>query len=548
MTPLRVFVFLALAVILGVPFALKPATVEPGRDVPHLIIITPHVRQISTEFGDAFSAWHKRKFGSEVFVDWRGPLGTSEIITLLKAQYTAALERGEIAADGSCKPGTVGFDIMLGGGTYDHKRLADPAAVQVGSGDTKRAISMSVPANLPDEVLKPLQPNQIGSEKLYDDKQCWIGTALSSFGIVSNVDTLADLGVKGPVKSFEDLADPKLVGMVALADPRQSGSVTTVIDLIINATVVNRARAEGWDNVLLEKDWLAKATAAGRAGEIDEQWDKAWRLLREITANTRYFTNSSTKPPIDISQGEAAAGLAIDFYGRTQGQSILKPGQDASESRVVYIDPVGATSYDPDPISILRGGPNFALAQKFAEFCLTEEAQALWQFPSAKNPKSASNPVVDAVRLGPKQYELRRMPIRRDMYEKFPDAMIDRSNPFKDAVKIRPLGWRDCLLNTLPAFSIEVTEQQRAAWIALNKARADKAFPVERLVEMEKLFYAFPTTTLPDGTTVEFKPAQVGALIAAWRANKDDFKSRYKIDSVRYFRANYERVVELSRR
>lgn len=548
MTWTRLFVFVALAVILGVPFALKPASVEPGRDVPHLIIITPHVRQISTEFGEGFSAWHKRTFGSEVFVDWRGPLGTSEIISMLRAQYTAALERGDIAPDGSCKPGTIGFDVMLGGGTYDHKRLADASAAQAVVGGKTVGISMSIPAGLSEQVLAPLNPNEIGSEKLYDPKQCWIGTALSSFGIVSNTDTLAGLGINEPIRSFAGLADPRLVGMVALADPRQSGSVTTVIDLILNSTVVNRARAEGWDGLLMEKDWLAKATAAGKAGEIDEQWDRAWRLLREITANTRYFTNSSTKPPIDISQGEAATGLAIDFYGRTQGQSILRPGQDASESRVVYVDPVGATAYDPDPVSILRGGPNFQLAQRFVEYCLTEEAQALWQFPSARNPKSSGNPrMADGQLMGPRQYELRRMPIRRDMYAKYPSAMIDKSNPFQEAIKIKPLGWRDCLLNTLPAFSIDVTEEQRAAWRALNRARADTSFPPERLAEMEKLFYAFPTTELPGGKAVAFRPAEVGALIAAWKENKDGFKARYKIEAVKFFKANYRRVVELSR-
>jgi ABC-type Fe3+ transport system substrate-binding protein len=53
----------------------------------------------------------------------------------------------------------------------------------------------------------------------------------------------------------------------------------------------------------------------------------------------------------------------------------------------------GRTYVDADPISVLRGGPNPDLARRFIEFTLTEEAQALWQFPSKRDPAGATNPV-----------------------------------------------------------------------------------------------------------------------------------------------------------
>src|SRR5690606_24431834 len=110
----------------------------------------------------------------------------------------------------------------------------------------------------------------------------------------------------------------------------------------------------------------------------NEGWDNGWRILRALSGNTRHFTNSSTKPPIDVSQGEAAAGLAIDFYGRGQAQVINDSG---GGDRVGYTDPAGAVYVDADPVSIINGAPSPDLAKRFVRFCLTEEAQALWQFP-----------------------------------------------------------------------------------------------------------------------------------------------------------------------
>src|ERR1051325_7726039 len=56
MNPSRLAIFLALALILGVPFALRPATPErSGVPVQTLVVVTPHVPQIRSEFGTAFS-------------------------------------------------------------------------------------------------------------------------------------------------------------------------------------------------------------------------------------------------------------------------------------------------------------------------------------------------------------------------------------------------------------------------------------------------------------------------------------------------------------
>lgn len=58
-----------------------------------LIIVTPHIEQIREEFGAAFATWNAKHFPSEppVYIDWRVPGGTTEILRLLQAVYQAQL-------------------------------------------------------------------------------------------------------------------------------------------------------------------------------------------------------------------------------------------------------------------------------------------------------------------------------------------------------------------------------------------------------------------------------------------------------------------------
>lgn len=518
------FIVLALAVVLGVPFALRPAPeAGAGDDAPALVIITPHVQQIRREFGAAFERWHLENFGGPARVDWRTPGGTSEILRQLEAQYAAAIKAGRyrLAGDPAAPgvvmpPGTIGFDLLFGGGSYDHGRLKAGIPVWLplsenGGVPRELRVPMSVPAGFPPAKLDEwFGENRIGAQILYDPQQHWLGVALSGFGIVYNRDTLRKLGLPEP-RAFGDLADPRYAGWVALADPRQSGSVATSFDSILS-----------------------------NAG-----WDLGWRTLREMCANTRYFTNSSTKPPIDVSAGEAAAGLAIDFYGRGQSQSVMLPGQTPESSRVGYVDPAGSVYVDADPVSILRGGPRPELARRFVEFCLSEEGQALMVLHATGGPKGAGNPVgAGGRRLGPERYELRRAPARRVMYQKYSAHMVDPVNAFEIASPTTPRGWRSAIGVMMGAFSIDIADEQRAAWAALNRARNDPGFDTERLAEMERLFYAWPETRMPDGTTLPFTPGTCRAIMASWK--QPGVMPAARIGYTEFFRECYRRILELA--
>lgn len=503
-------VFLALVCV---PLLLRPAGEETDSGtLRQLIVITPHLAQLREEFDAGFRRWHEAKYGEQVRIQYLAPGGTSEIIKQLSAQYAAAWDAGKIdPVTFEAQPGTVPIDVMFGGGSFDHGRLM--TALKVRRDSESITLPMSVPAGfMPDQLEAWFGPNAIGSQPLYEKDQHWLATALSSFGIVYNRSVYEELGLSPPT-SFHDLTDPRLMNLLAMADPRQSGSMTTTLDYI-----------------------LAK-----------EGWDGGWRLLRELSANARYFSGSSGKPPIDVSSGEAAAGLAIDFYGKGQAQSALAPGQTPAEGRVGYVDPAGSVYIDPDPVSILRGGPEPELARRFVEYLLSEQGQSVWNFRPNAGLGSDERAYDDAGGLlGPSEYALRRMPARRMMYEKHMTRLMDRVNPFLLAGTDKPSAWRSSIAPMMAAFGIDTAGELKAAWSALHLARSDEAFPPEVLAEMESQFYALPEHLMPGGERLAFTPENYDAIRNSWRDPvHPEWAVKSQIAYVEFFRDRYREVVRL---
>lgn len=459
-----------LLIVLGVPFVLSAGKAKTAHDANArtLIVVTPHVPQIRDEFARGFSAWHLREYGESVSIDFRTPGGTSEIRKQLEALFKKRVQElitgdnWSIEAGGVLPEGTIAFDVMFGGGSYDHTLVKNGITVENTKtiGATQTTLNISVPMSRPMDYTQAeldslFGENAIGPQELYDPEQYWMGTALSSFGIVYNRDVFAKLNLPEPT-AFDDLTDPALWGWIALADPRQSGSITTTFDSILG----------------------------------NEGWGQGWRTLRGMCGNTRYFTNSSTKPPIDVSQGEAAAGLAIDFYGRGQAQVIKDSG---GGDRVGYSDPAGAVYVDADPISIINGGPDYELASRFVRYCLTDEAQALWQFDTSLD----DNPMgSDGEPMGPRWHALRRMPVKRSMYVQYFDHFIDPVDPFEIVSDVKNPGWRTGVQVMMGCFGIDIANECRAAYKALNDAKASGQFSDAEIAELDALFYAFPETEI----------------------------------------------------
>ncbi len=462
-------VFLALAIVVGIPFLLKPEGDLLAAVDDTLVVVTPHNEAIRFEFTRAFSEWYKKETGRSVRIDWRIVGGTSEITKYLQSEYFTAFRREwensgrrwtpEVEAafdnhrvvpatpgDGDEDPARVarrdflnstvgiGIDLFFGGGAYDFTQQANAG----------RLIPSQVFETHPDWFLESSIPQEVSGEIFYDAKNLWIGTCLSAFGICFNVDSMERLGFQEVPSSWEDLTDPKLYKQVALADPTKSGSAAKAFEMVIQQQMQEAAKAAGNEE------------AGIRAG-----WIRGLELIQRASANARYFTDAAGKVPMDVSLGDAAIGMVIDFYGRFQSEAVRLP--DGS-SRLVYFTPEGGSSVGVDPIGILRGAPNLEVAERFIEFVLSLEGQKLWNF-------EVGTPG------GPIRYALRRPPIRKELYE--PQYGQFRSDPEVDpyldaGTFFYHANWTAPLFRTM-SFLIRVScldshDEQTAAWRALLAA------------------------------------------------------------------------------
>ncbi len=468
----RVVLILVLVVILGLPILYRPTEESAPKDLGDndnvLVILTPHNEKIRREIGRAFNRWHQDRHGESVEIDWRF-LGSSDILKLLQAEYSVLALKGE-EEEGA------GYDIAFGGGVYFYNRkLKRGVTVKMPSGES-RSVSIIQPIELDAQLVAEAFPTQkIAGKPLYDPDGYWWGVALSSFGIIYNNDGLEIRGVEPP-RTWSDLSDPRFYSWVALADPSHSGSIRTTYETIVQ-----------------------------RYG-----WEHGWKTLRRVSANSRYFTSDSSQVPIDVANGEAAAGMCIGFFARNTMQLV-------GVERVGYVAPVGATVVDPDPIAVLRGAPHRELAIRFVHFLLTMEGQALWNFRCGEE-------------MGPVEFELRRPPIRRDIYDLYLDRMIDKVNPYGIASELPPDAPRyfDILPTVLHAMAIDTHSDLQKAWLAIQE-QEDEAVKAK----MIELFDAMP-----------FTPEELGQAPARWKKNPRA-KTQDRLAWTRFFMKNYRKIATM---
>jgi ABC-type Fe3+ transport system substrate-binding protein len=524
-----------LAVVLG-PIVLRPrgdSSALHGQDT--ITVITPHNEAIRSEFGEAFREWYRKKTGRTVLLQWLTPGGTSEIYRYLEGAYTAAFEnhwRGKLGRtwnndaqqgfmDLKTMPAasptddtprqasrraflssnvTSNIDVFFGGGAYDFQKAAG-AGMLTDCGYVRAHPELF-------GIGKPIPPI-VGGERYYDEGGLWMGTASAAFGIASNRDQLARRGLPEP-HTWADLADPRYFRSLALANPTQSSSSNKAFEMLIQQQMNLTAAERGKDD--------ATTTAEG--------WQRAMRLIQRISANARYFSDSSAKIALDIEAGEAAAGMTIDFYGRFQSETVRRA--DGS-SRISYTDAQGGTSYGVDPIALMRGAPHPELARAFIEFVMGD-GQKLWAY-------RAGEPG------GPRHRSLRRLPILPELYTEAHRA--HRSDPdvfpYEAAKKFSYDGKRTGPLFGTIAFVIRVMcidshSELTAAWRALCEAKERSGkFPPEALAAFEDVSRADYATS----------SGRIRTALSEGASKIDQVRLAKELAD--HFRANYQRAEQLAR-
>jgi iron(III) transport system substrate-binding protein len=410
---------LLLAALLVVPFALRPRLEVPPDTDRRLVLLTSHNEALRYEMGRGFRRYLAERNLPVVRLDWRSPGGTTELTRYISSEFRSAFEqyylqrtgeplseRGALAfanprqsLEGDSEPArarrlfldsSVGIkiDVLFGGGSFEFSQHAAAG----------RLVDSGVIAKHPELFGDGGIPQTLGGEPYWDKQGRWIGACVSGFGICYNPEALLQLGISQPPKRWEDLADPRLAGHVALADPSKAGSANKAFELIIqqamNAAVLR-----------------AGSPAPGSPAEQDalaSGFDDGMRLIRKIGGVSRYFSDQAGKVVQDVQSGSAAVGMCIDFYGRFESD-IDGPGK-----RLKFVLPEGGSSMGSDPIGLLRGAPSPELGRTFIEFVLSQEGQALWAYKRG-------------VPGGPERYALRRTPILPALFD--PSRRHLRSDP-----------------------------------------------------------------------------------------------------------------------
>ncbi|MCX6873329.1 MAG: extracellular solute-binding protein [Verrucomicrobia bacterium] len=417
-----------LALIVALPLVMRrqSSTGSAGGADDCLVILSPHNETIRQEVGEAFAGYWKQRSGRRVYLDWRTPGGTSEIRMVLEAGFKAARETGREG---------IGMDVLFGGGEPDFS----------GQAKQGRLVPLQVFKSHP-EWFGPTGPimETFSGERFYPPDHVWVGTCLSQFGICYNPEVLKRLHLPCPTR-WDDLGDPRYVGTIALADPTKSGSVARSFELLI-------------------QDQMQRALAKpgqGRDAALAAGWDSGLRLIQRMAANARYFTDSSSKIPQDVGQGNAAAGMCIDLYGRSYAAELRTR---EGTPRVVWLAPQGGTTLSADPIGVLKGAPHPELAQAFVEFCLSAQGQTLW-FGKPGTPG------------GPRDRALHRTPIRTDTYTaaKLANSTLPGLAPFTDSGNFtyqRELTGAafNTLRQLVKIICIDSHEEMKSAWRALIAA------------------------------------------------------------------------------
>ena len=503
-------VILALFILLAIPFLLRPAREAAVKDAAALVIVSPHNEAVQCEFERAFRRWHVGNYRQDVSFDWRNIGGTTEVARYLDSSFQAADRAG---LEG------IGIDLFFGGGQYDH-------ALQAKKGHI-------VPCGLKErhpEWLKPeIIPDEFSGEMFYDKDDRWYGCCLSSFGICYNEDFFGQTCVARrststpcgevdrelrarsvsiePPRQWSDLADFRMFKRIALADPTKSGSINKAFEMLIQQQMFAEIEARG------------KTAQTALPEDLAAGWRRGLNLIRMIGANARYFTDSAGKVTVDVAQGNAAAGMCIDFYGRFESETVER---NEGSGRMKYVAPAGGTSISVDPISMLRGAPNRLMAERFIDFCLSPEGQFLW------------NARVGCPG-GPLRYALRRLPVRRDLYE--PQYLKNMSDPqalpYENTRFVYHAEWTGPLFNVIrvivKAMCIDPQEELQDAWRAINQAGGPG--------KCQQAFAVF--STLPPEAEYPAAHAKTSALITS-KLDEGRLLRQWTV----FFRGQYRKAAE----
>ena len=312
-----------------------------------LVIISPHWEGVKIEIAQAFKKWYMENYGKEVEIEYIDQGGTADDLRFVESLFKK-------------NPDGIGIDIFFGGGTAPYLRLKEKGLL--------------ARYKVKDEILRNI-PKRCAGIPTYDKDFYWYGVVLSSFGILYNKKVLKYLGLPYP-KKWEDLGKECYFSWVGAADPRHSGSMHMMYEIILQSY----------------------------------GWEKGWQVIFSLAGNTKHFSKSASQVAKDTSIGEVALSLCIDSYALSQIEI-------NGEENMGFAIPEGLTVINPDSVGILKGAPHYKVACRFIDFLLSYQGQLLWMVKRGE-------------KGGPKEFSLHRFSIRPDVY-RHPKIIFRSLNPYR---------------------------------------------------------------------------------------------------------------------
>lgn len=506
------YIFLFVVILLA-PFAMRRVVQgdrgpgAAGAGARRLVVITPHNQDIRREFARAFNAWHVARHGKAVEFDYRTPGGTNDIKRQLDDTYRSWRDSGKLRDD---FPADV--HIVWGGGPFFFDKELKPLGIL----QPVRLDPQFLAAAYPQPALAGVPLYEGTKDEAGGPAPKWVGVCLSAFGIVYNPDVYRTLGLPAPAQ-WRDLTDPRLAGQLALADPTHSGSAAVAYMVVIERAMADAE--EAYFATHPDARALPPAERAKQPGYTDAiaaGWQRGMGELLLIAANSRYFGDSASQVPNDVGNGDSAAGIAIDFYGRVYEEMV-------GPQRCRFVAPAGATAITPDPIAVLAGvrGPPLELATRFVEFMLTPEAQRLWILKPGQPG-------------GPAERGLRRPPVRRDLYADR-TGWSDDVNPFAESQGFNQREDFETLFSdTRPVWTaawIDSRESLRDAYAAVLRVD-DAARRAELISELANLPITMHDVAKHHRERKKHEKA----------GGAEEWKARTRIGMVKTFRRHYAAV------
>ncbi len=182
-------------------------------------------------------------------------------------------------------------------------------------------------------------PSAVGNTPLADPEGYYVASEMAGYGVFVDPQRLAQLGVTG-LQRWEDLADPRLAGEVALPVPSAVGYAPMLVDHLL--------QREGWEG--------------------------GWDLWRAIAANAQLINSRGNFVTEEVESGRAAVGLTMDFFA----VSAIASG---AKGQFIYPE---RTAFNPAHIAVMAASDRPELAERFVSFVLSAEGQRLLFHPAIR--------------------------------------------------------------------------------------------------------------------------------------------------------------------